>query len=160
MGDVFDLWAPGFSGGERGQVLKTGEVLGVMGWSGNVGSRDRAHLHVELGFKIHRDYAGWYEKLGRSFEPRATPNEHGNYNGLNFLGVDPVPLLLASERGKAWSVPEIFQAQKKRLRFGCLPRGSWWIGREGFPNRWRGRGTCRRAKLPRGRSNAHARVCL
>mgnify|MGYP003334059019 CR=1 FL=1 len=45
----------------------------------------RAHLHFEVGLAITSDFQGWYDH--RRFGSR---NEHGMWNGMNLVGVDPV----------------------------------------------------------------------
>ena len=89
---------------EVGQIVKAGDPLGVMGWTGPGLTRNRAHLHFEVAFQINRKFADWVEsqKPGRLWQP----NRHGEWNGLNLMGIDPVPLLLASAAGNPLSWPE------------------------------------------------------
>ena len=96
-------------GVEVGQKVKAGEPLGVMGWTGPGLSRDRAHLHFEIAFQINGKFAEWVEatKPGRLWEP----NRHGEWNGLNLMGVNPVPLLEASHQGKPMSLQECLNTQ-------------------------------------------------
>ncbi|MCX6934709.1 MAG: M23 family metallopeptidase [Verrucomicrobia bacterium] len=77
-----------------GQNVKAGSQVGVLGWSGSGLSRDRAHLHLEVAFELNKKFDEWIReaKPGRFWEP----NRHGEWNGLNFMGVDPVPLLKAA----------------------------------------------------------------
>ena len=91
-------------GVEVGQIVKAGDPLGVMGWTGPGLARNRAHLHFEVAFQINRRFADWVEshKPGRLWQP----NRHGEWNGLNLMGIDPVPLLLASAAGNPLSWPE------------------------------------------------------
>lgn len=76
--------APGLKRGDR---VKRGENLGVMGRSagGYAIPRDRAHLHFEIGVWVTRDFQSWYTRRGFG-----SPNEHGFYNGMNLLGIDPL----------------------------------------------------------------------
>jgi hypothetical protein len=92
-------------GVEVGQIVKAGNPLGVMGWTGPGLTRNRAHLHFEVAFQINRKFAEWVEsqKPGRLWQP----NRHGEWNGLNLMGIDPVPLLLASAAGNSLSWPEV-----------------------------------------------------
>ena len=96
-------------GVQLGQKVKAGDPLGVMGWTGPGLSRDRAHLHFEIAFQINGKFAEWVEatKLGRLWEP----NRHGEWNGLNLMGVDPVPLLEASHQGEPMSLQECLHSQ-------------------------------------------------
>ncbi|MDD5261053.1 MAG: M23 family metallopeptidase [Methylacidiphilales bacterium] len=100
---------------EEGRKVNAGDVIGRMGWTGNVGARERAHLHFEFGFRILPDYSEWYNRLGRPLGERG-PNLHGEYNGLNYIGVDPVPILIASAAGKPMTLRGIINSLKPILR--------------------------------------------
>jgi len=65
-----------------GAEVKTGSVLGRMGYTGAGINRTRAHLHLELGFLMSQNYEGWHKQNFGS------PNYHGNFNGMNIAGVD------------------------------------------------------------------------
>ena len=84
-------------GVEVGQKVKAGEPLGLMGWTGPGLVRERAHLHFEVAFQINGKFAEWVDtaKPGRLWEP----NRHGEWNGLNLMGIDPIPLLKAANQG-------------------------------------------------------------
>lgn len=116
-----------------GQAVEAGEVIGKMGWSGNVGTRDRAHLHFEVGFLINQHFQDWYEKIGKGFETRPTPNEHGNFSGLNFLGVDPAPLLIGTAKGKGITVLGIFQGLKPMYRVRIPANSDFFDWQKRFP---------------------------
>ena len=94
---------------EVGQKVKAGDPLGVMGWTGPGLSRDRAHLHFEIAFQINPKFDEWVKitKPGRLWEP----NRHGEWNGLNLMGVDPAPLLLATHQGKPMTCREALARQ-------------------------------------------------
>jgi len=86
---VFTLYAhlakiePGLVPG--GSVVR-GQVIGLMGRSAGGGGipKDRAHLHFEIGLVATRDFASWY-----AWKKFGSPNEHGPWNGMNLLGLDP-----------------------------------------------------------------------
>ena len=96
-------------GVQAGQKVKAGDPLGVMGWTGPGLSRDRAHLHFEIAFQINPKFDAWVKnvKPGRLWEP----NRHGEWNGLNLMGIDPAPLLLASHEGKPLTCREALASQ-------------------------------------------------
>jgi len=83
---------------QLGQAVKAGEPLGIMGWTGPGLDRSRAHLHLEITFQINPKFDEWVKtaKPGRLWEP----NRHGEWNGLNLMGIDPAPLLLVAQQGK------------------------------------------------------------
>lgn len=70
-----------------GVQVRRGQVLGVMGHSSGGYSlpKDRAHLHFEIGVAITRDFQTWYK--ARKF---GSPNDHGMWNGMNLMGIDPL----------------------------------------------------------------------
>ncbi len=76
--------APGLRTGDR---VTRGQVIATMGRSasGYAIPRDRAHLHFEICMWITRDFQSWYN--GKKFGSR---NEHGLFNGMNLIGVDPL----------------------------------------------------------------------
>ncbi len=79
--------APGVR--EGGRVTR-GQVIGTMGHSsgGYVIPVERAHLHFEIGVMMTRGFQTWYDrqKLG-------SRNDHGVWNGLNLMGIDPLDFL-------------------------------------------------------------------
>jgi murein DD-endopeptidase MepM/ murein hydrolase activator NlpD len=105
-----------------GQEIKVGETLGILGHTGPSIPQERAHLHFELGFMYHRRYAEWYEAFG---DPDNTdgPNYHGDYNGINFIGVDAAPLLKTSSAGDAPSIRQIFEREKHLFTIQIPARG-------------------------------------
>lgn len=76
--------APGLTVGER---VARSQALGTMGHSSGATPIPvlRAHMHFEIGVMITRDFQSWYER--RKFGSR---NEHGPWNGMNLMGIDPL----------------------------------------------------------------------
>lgn len=70
-----------------GAAVSAGHVLGTMGHSsgGYMIPKERSHLHFEIGLMVSRDFQSWYN--ARKFGSR---NEHGVWNGMNLLGLDPL----------------------------------------------------------------------
>lgn len=84
---------------ELGDRVKAGETIGVMGRSagGYHIPQSRAHLHFEVGLRISDNFQKWYDRQGYS-----SKNHHGNYNGLNLWGMDPLAYMTwLHEEGKA-----------------------------------------------------------
>jgi hypothetical protein len=86
-GRVYTLYAhlsaigPGISKDVR---VEQGSVLGTMGAT----STDRiapanGHLHFEVGLMLNSRFDQWFKKQ------KLTP-DHGNYNGWNLFGIDPL----------------------------------------------------------------------
>jgi murein DD-endopeptidase MepM/ murein hydrolase activator NlpD len=90
--------------------VQPGDTLGVLGYTGAGLNRERAHLHFEVGFMVNRHFEAWFERYGKK-QPQDT-NEHGLYNGKNFLGIDPVPLLIASAQNKPLTLREAFALEE------------------------------------------------
>lgn len=113
-----------------GQVVGTGNKLGIMGHTGSGINRARSHVHLEVGIMIHSQY--------EQFSPKE--NKHGNFNGLNLVGIDPSPLLIACQNGaplsltKHWAtltehyrvrVPYGNEVPDFLRRYPFLYRGAW-----------------------------------
>jgi len=92
-----------------GQRVAQGRQLGVMGRSagGYAIPRERAHLHFEIGLRVTDSFQSWYDwkKLG-------SPNQHGVWNGMNLLGLDPLDFL------RLWRARRVdnFQQYLDRMR--------------------------------------------
>ena len=73
-----------------GVAVQRGQVLGQMGRSagGTAVPKERAHLHFEIGLMATRDFSSWY-----NWKRFGSPNEHGPYNGMNLMGIDPLDFL-------------------------------------------------------------------
>jgi murein DD-endopeptidase MepM/ murein hydrolase activator NlpD len=70
-----------------GVAVKAGQTLGGLGRSagGYAIPRDRAHLHFEIGLMATQDFPSWY-----AWKKFGSPNQHGLWNGMNLLGLDPL----------------------------------------------------------------------
>lgn len=90
--------ADGLDVGDR---VDAGAVLGIMGRSAGGYSipRSRAHLHLETGLRLSNDFEDWYDRQRFSSE-----NLHGDYNGMNLVGWDPLDFFEAFQTGRADSV--------------------------------------------------------
>ncbi len=113
------------AGLKPGQAVRAGDRIATMGRTSNTKQRitqDRAHLHFEICFRAGEHYSEWHRRF-----QAGTRNDHGEYNGRNFLGVDPAPVLLASQRqGTNFSLARFLATQPEVLRvFVRNPRFSW-----------------------------------
>jgi hypothetical protein len=70
--------------------VNAGQTIALMGRSssGQAIPRERGHLHFEIGLRVSDTFDLWYGS--KRFGSR---NEHGNYNGMNLMGLDPLDFL-------------------------------------------------------------------
>lgn len=70
-----------------GDTVQMGQTIGIMGRSAGGYSipRSRAHLHFEIGLRLSEDFQEWYDEQGFG-----SKNHHGNFNGMNLVGWDPL----------------------------------------------------------------------
>ena len=88
---------------EPGVRVEAGTVLGIMGRSaaGYRIPRSRAHLHLELGFRLTDDFQDWFDR--QKFGSR---NRHEVWNGMNLVGIDPLRFYRAVRSGEVNSLEE------------------------------------------------------
>ena len=75
------------------QPVRRGTVIGLMGRTSAGASpitKDRSHLHFEVGLMLSRGFNRWYAAQP---ENKQSPNLHGLYNGQNLIGMDPMLIL-------------------------------------------------------------------
>ncbi|MCD8482197.1 MAG: M23 family metallopeptidase, partial [Verrucomicrobia bacterium] len=86
---------------EIGSQVAAGETIGIMGRSagGYTIPRERAHLHFEIGFWLSDQFQTWYDR-----QDFGSPNRHGNFNGMNLVGIDPLAYLEARRDGRQGSL--------------------------------------------------------
>ena len=81
-----------------GDKLQAGSLIGVLGRTANTREeieKWRAHLHFEIGVQINSKFNQWFPswyKDGR--------NLHGNWSGINLLGLDAAQILKLNSKGK------------------------------------------------------------
>jgi murein DD-endopeptidase MepM/ murein hydrolase activator NlpD len=128
--EVYSLYAhlaqvtPGL---RPGQAVRAGDVIATMGQTANTRqgiSRDRAHLHFELNLLIHDRFEAWHKKNVGS------RNDHGLYNGQNFLGLDPRLLLLSSHRFTTnFNLHRFLSVQQELCRVAVRATNFPWLHR-------------------------------
>lgn len=91
-----------------GVRVEGGVTIGQMGRSagGYTIPKDRAHLHFEIGLRMAEParFQAWYD--GRGFGSR---NEHGAYNGMNLMGLDPLTFFARGRAGGLFALDEVFR---------------------------------------------------
>ena len=90
-----------------GTQLQRGDILGVMGHTGEGLNQARAHLHLELNLMLSRHFEGWYD---HSF--KNDPNHHGIYNGFNLAGIDIARFYLELRKRPALTIPEFLSEEE------------------------------------------------
>ena len=86
--------------------IREGARIGRMGRSagGYIIPKQRAHLHFEIGLKLSGNFQAWYNK--KSFDSQ---NRHGDWNGMNLLGVDPLDFYQSIRSNRVSNFPEYLQ---------------------------------------------------
>lgn len=129
--EIFSLYAhlrevrPGL---RVGQTIQAGHPIGVMGRTANTQqtiSRERAHLHFEVGLLLSDRYPEWHRKT----YPQGV-NDHGIWNGLNLVGLDPRVLLLGRQAtGRSFSLLNFVRCQTELFRVVVRGTDFPWIKR-------------------------------
>jgi hypothetical protein len=86
---------------QPGARVEAGQELGTMGRSagGYTIPQARAHLHLEVGLRLSASFESWYQRQGYD-----SANHHGEFNGMNLLGWDPLDYFEAFRDGRVDSV--------------------------------------------------------
>lgn len=85
-----------------GSQVKIAQVLGKMGNSASFRiPLSRSHLHFEVGLRLSNQFNKWYAR--QSFK---TKNKHGNFNGYNLVGFDPIHFYSSFQKKKFSSPTE------------------------------------------------------
>lgn len=102
--------APGLAVGKE---IAAGAPLGTMGRSagGYKIPKNRAHLHFEIGVRMTDRFQEWYKRRGFG-----SPNEHGLWNGMNLMGLDPLEFFARRRAGGLWSLDEVLAAQPTAVK--------------------------------------------
>ncbi|MEI7651233.1 MAG: M23 family metallopeptidase [Verrucomicrobiota bacterium] len=91
--------------------IARGKVIGLMGHTSagvDAITKDRSHLHFEVGVILSKNFNTWYAAQA---ENRGSPNLHGLWNGQNLMGMDPMPVLQHTQA----NLLEVLRSQKTAL---------------------------------------------
>lgn len=102
-----------------GDRVRQGAVLGQMGYTGAGITRVRAHVHLELGLLLSDRFEGWFHRYSGG------TNFHGNYNGMNIIGMDVASFLLDHHRDPSLSIPAFVRAQPAYFKVTVPRRGTF-----------------------------------
>lgn len=110
-----------------GQRVGAGERIGTVGRTSNTSqaiSRERAHLHFEIAFRLTDRYAAWHQA-----NLKGTRNDHGEWNGRNFLGIDPAPVLRGAAASRDFSLLRHLRSQRELCRVMIRKSDLFWARR-------------------------------
>ncbi|MDP0496316.1 MAG: M23 family metallopeptidase [Verrucomicrobiota bacterium JB024] len=93
---------------QPGVKVAAGERLGRMGHSagGYAIPRSRSHVHFEIGLRDSNRFQDFY-----NYKRYGGKNQHGNYNGMNLTGMDPMLFFERARTGRLTSMRELVQSQ-------------------------------------------------
>lgn len=95
---------------KAGDEVKAGQGIASMGYTGAGIDQRRAHLHVELNMLLSSDFGTWHDGGFSS------PNGHGNYNGMNLIGLDLQSLFMAAAKKPGLRLTEFIQGMEPAFR--------------------------------------------
>lgn len=105
-------FAPGL---KVGQPVRAGEVIATMGRTSNTRERisqERAHVHFEINLFNSDRFSAWYKR-----ENPKTPDDHGMWNGMNLIGLDPRLVFLQEQaQGANFSLLKFVQSRPELCR--------------------------------------------
>jgi murein DD-endopeptidase MepM/ murein hydrolase activator NlpD len=111
-----------------GLAVKAGEKIGLMGRTTNTKSsitKDRAHVHFEIGLLMNDRFSQWYKK---AFPGQR--NDHGEWNGQNLVGLDPRQIFLQQQaQGSRFSFLQYVREQTELCRVFVRGTQFPWIRR-------------------------------
>ena len=102
-----------------GDTVRQGQVIATMGRTTNTRqgiSKDRGHLHFEISLRLNDRYSGWHSANLNGYR-----NDHGNWNGRNFVGIDPREVLMKQKSlGSKFSLLDLLSANVRNYAaFWC-----------------------------------------
>jgi peptidoglycan LD-endopeptidase LytH len=108
-----------------GQPVNAGDTIGIMGRTANTRdtiSRERAHLHFEILLMLNEQFTAWHQKTYPGQR-----NDHGVWNGRNFVGLDPAEILLRQHHDPAgFDLSRLIREQTLLCRvFARVPPFPW-----------------------------------
>ena len=101
-----------------GDPVRIGGVIGQMGYTGAGITRVRAHVHLELGLMMSDQFDGWFGKYAGG------TNVHGNYNGMNIIGMDVAKFLKAHHDNPSLTLASFVRAEPAYFKVTLPRRGT------------------------------------
>lgn len=92
----------------RGAQVEGGQRIAVMGRSASYTiPKSRAHLHFEICLRLSDNFQSWYS--WKKFESR---NDHGNFNGMNLVGIDPANFFEETQWNQVNEIRRVLESEK------------------------------------------------
>lgn len=111
-----------------GQQVKTGEQIATMGRTSNTRERitkERAHVHFELNLFYNDNYSGYHKK-----HLPGERNDHGEFNGMNLVGMDPKLILEAEHaQGAKFNLAQWIETRTEQFRVLVRKTDFPWVRR-------------------------------
>ena len=102
-----------------GDAVRRGSVIGQMGFTGAGITRTRAHVHLEIGLLMSDRFEGWFRRFSGG------TNYHGNFNGMNLIGLDVASFLTAHHRDPQLSITEFIRRSPAYFKVTIPREGSF-----------------------------------
>jgi murein DD-endopeptidase MepM/ murein hydrolase activator NlpD len=116
-------FADGLSVGDK---VHPGQRIATMGRTTNTRqpiSKERGHLHFEITVRLNDRYATWHNTKMKGYR-----NDHGNWHGRNFIGVDPRAVFLAQEKlGSKFSFLNFLRSRTELCKVLVRDTKSSWL---------------------------------
>ena len=98
-----------------GDAVRRGQTIATMGRTTNTRtsiSKERGHLHFEVCLRLNERYATWHTAKMKGYR-----NDHGNWHGRNFVGIDPQEMFLTQRKeGSKFSLLEMIRHRRELCR--------------------------------------------
>jgi murein DD-endopeptidase MepM/ murein hydrolase activator NlpD len=112
---------------QSGDVVKRGQPIAVMGYTGTGLNQARAHLHLELNLILSHRFEAWHNASFKN-----DPNHNGIYNGLNLVGLDIARLYLALRKNPSLTIPEFLGTEETFYKV-TLPKSRYFELQKLYP---------------------------
>lgn len=92
---------------QKGQRVRKGERIAVMGHTGLGINQERAHVHLELNLMMSHRFESWHDRFFQN-----DPNHNGIYNGINLTGLNIAKLYLRLRENPSLTIPEFLAGEE------------------------------------------------
>ncbi len=103
---------------QPGQLVRRGEPLGRLGYTGDGIDRRRAHVHLELNLLISERYDMWHQQNDPLHQPA-----NNVFHGWNLVGLDIAALYRAHAADPALTIPAFIATQDPYFKVTAPNKG-------------------------------------